>query len=185
MNHKLINTFLPILIGVINSYACIFAKLEYHTSNSVIYCERMKTYQHCTMKTQSEPSLNDKKFFPPTFERNVFLSILLLMHSNVCQAQENYSLGSSTLPLGSQRGLFSIMVYGKGGTSQVVKSSFLGTLQLLKSSFLSRAKLLMLPGGLPGLTLYPAALVVPRGLPGLVLNPAARVVPSGRPVLVR
>jgi len=43
----------------------------------------------------------------------------------------------------------------------------------------------MLPGGLPGLTLYPAALVVPRGLPGLVLNPAALVVPNGRPVLVR
>lgn len=43
----------------------------------------------------------------------------------------------------------------------------------------------MLPGGLPGLTLYPAALVVPKGLPGLVLNPAALVVPRGRPVLVR
>lgn len=42
----------------------------------------------------------------------------------------------------------------------------------------------MLPGGLPGLTLYPAALVVPKGLPGLVLNPAALVVPSGLPVLV-
>lgn len=43
----------------------------------------------------------------------------------------------------------------------------------------------MLPGGLPGLTLYPAALVVPKGLPGLVLNPAALVVPRGLPVLVR
>ena len=42
----------------------------------------------------------------------------------------------------------------------------------------------MLPGGRPGLTLYPAALVVPSGRPGLVLNPAARVVPRGRPVLV-
>lgn len=41
------------------------------------------------------------------------------------------------------------------------------------------------PGGLPGLTLYPAALVVPKGLPGLVLNPAALVVPRGLPVLVR
>lgn len=43
----------------------------------------------------------------------------------------------------------------------------------------------MLPGGLPGLTLYPAALVVPSGLPGLVLKPAALVVPRGLPVLVR
>lgn len=106
-----------------------------------------------------------------------------------------YSLGLSALLLGSQRTLFSIMVYEKGGRSQLVKSSSLGTLQLFKSSvlallrpnsnFLRRARLLMLPGGLPGLTLYPAALVVPRGLPGLVLNPAARVVPIGRPVLVR
>lgn len=108
---------------------------------------------------------------------------------------QNYSLDSSTLQMGSQRGIFSIRLYGKGGTSQPVKSSFLATLQLIKSSFLvpsqpnssllSRARFLMLPGGRPGLTLYPAALVVPRGLPGLVLNPAALVVPSGRPVLVR
>lgn len=109
-----------------------------------------------------------------------------LAHALKCLSKlQNYSLASSTFPPCSQSGLFSIMAYGKGGTSQLGKSSFLGTLQLLKSSFLSRARLLMLPGGLPGLTLYPAALVVPRGLPGLVLNPAALVVPSGRPVLVR
>lgn len=97
----------------------------------------------------------------------------------------DYSLVSSTLPLASQRGLFSNMVYWKGGTSQLAKSSFFGTLQLFNCSFFSLVRFLRLPGGLPGLTLYPAALVVPRGLPGLVLKPAALVVPMGRPVLVR
>lgn len=119
----------------------------------------------------------------------------MLMQQNDTRRLLNYSIGSSTLLLTSQRSLVSMMAYGKGGTSLPGKSSFLGMLQLLKSSvlaasqpsssFLRRARPLMLPGGLPGLTLYPAALVVPRGLPGLVLNPAALVVPSGRPVLVR
>lgn len=141
------------------------------------------------MNTQSETFVSDEKMFPPARERNDLLNHPVLMLATVFQTIQRglhvYSLASSTFPLGSHRGLFSIMVYGKGGTSQLVKSSFLGTLQVFKSSFLSRARLLMLPGGLPGLTLYPAALVVPRGLPGLVLNPAALVVPSGRPVLVR
>lgn len=147
-------------------------------------------------RCQTLYSENSVRAISKTFGRNVFLSILLLDAPKCFSSKlQNYSLVSSTLLLGSQRSLFSIMVYGKGGTSQAVKSNFLGTLQLLKSSFLawshpnssflSRARLLMLPGGLPGLTLYPAALVVPRGLPGLVLNPAALVVPSGRPVLVR
>lgn len=140
-----------------------------------------------------------KKVISTNICETCFLHLVAHTLLNVFRALESnlqiYSLGSSTLPLDSQRGLFSIIAYGKGGTSQPVNSSFLGTLQVLKSSFLasslpnssflSRARLLMLPGGLPGLTLYPAALVVPRGLPGLVLNPAALVVPSGRPVLVR
>lgn len=162
--------------------------------NNILLIQSFIMMKMKTMYKHSEPFLNGKKVLSSNIWGTCFfLSFFLLMHSNVFQAL--HSLGSSTLPLGSQRGLFSIMAYGKVGRSQLVKSSFLGTLQLLKSnflalsqpnsSFLSRARLLMLPGGLPGLTLYPAALVVPRGLPGLVLNPAALVVPSGRPVLVR
>lgn len=135
----------------------------------------------------SETFHNNTKFFPPAFKGFFFLNdstsqLFLKQWGERCAS---YSPGSSALLAGSQRGLFSMRLYGNAGTSQPAKSSFLGRLQLLKSSFFRRARLLMLPGGRPGLTLYPAALVVPRGLPGLVLNPAALVVPRGRPVLVR